>query len=70
MQKKKTMINNNNFRLLSLNSSTKDMNASALFLLGASPILPWLLYGAETFSWEHVRKRSGEARNALLAERK
>lgn len=70
--KKKTDNNNTNnkFRLLSPNSPTKDMNASALFLLGASPFLSWLLYGAETFSWECARERSGEERNALLAERK
>lgn len=57
MQKKKKNNNNSNkFRLLSPNSPTKDMNASALFLLGASPFLSWLLYGAETFSWECARE--------------
>lgn len=46
------------FRLPSQNSPTKGMNASVLFLLGASPFLPWLLYGAETFSWEGAREGS------------
>lgn len=32
------------------------MNASVLFLLGASPFLLWLLYGGKTFSWENARK--------------
>lgn len=52
------------------NSPTKNMNASVLFGLGTSPFLPWVLYGAETFSWERAREGSGEERNALLAERK
>lgn len=30
-----------------------------MFLLRTSPFLPWLLYGAETFSWERAREGSG-----------